>query len=114
MAYYRRQYDEPEEYYAYHDIDMHKSQIRRDIQRDNLESYRFVISSPLISKESECVIPGYQNGVKIRLSRVKGDGLVYSPVLTVRNRESVVNEFGLAISPKLSEFVGDIMHIEEV
>lgn len=112
MSFYNYQ-KYPIDYYAYHDIDMHADTIRRSIQRDDMESYRFVISSPLISKESEVVIPGYKDGIKVKLSTVKGDDLIYTKALTVKNLPNIVNEFGLAVNPKLSELNGNIVHVEE-
>lgn len=113
MGYYQRQYQE-EKLYAYHDIDMHADTIRRSIQRDNMESYRYAVCSPLILKESEVVIPGYKDGTKVRLSTVKGDDLIYTKALTVKNLPNIINEFGLAVNPKLSELNGNIVHVEEV
>lgn len=113
MSYYKKWDDELKRYYAYHDIDMHADTIRRSIQRDDMESYRYALCSPLILKESEVVIPGYKDGTKIRLSTVKGDDLVYTKALTVKNLPNIVNEFGLAVNQKLSELDGKIVHIEE-
>lgn len=125
MSFYNYQNDSID-YYAYHDIDMHKEEIKRNIAKDHMENYRYAV---MVRKDildlfelapDQCMLPGYSPMTKIRVNKVFGDSEISSPVLTVIYiSNSIVNEFCIALHPKIQtemglDFDGDIVRIEEV
>ena len=90
-------------YYAYHDIDEHKNQILSQIKYWHMENYRYVILNDNL-KDSEVNLPGYKDGSKIF---VNDTGFI------VNNKESTVNEFGIAMNNKMCKNIKyDIVEVK--
>lgn len=89
--------------YAYQDIDIHKDWILSQIKYWHMENYRYVIPNNNL-KDSEVNLPGYKDGLKIFVNDVK---------FTVNNKESTVNEFGIAMNNKMCKNIKyDIVEVK--
>ena len=88
--------------YAYHDIDEHYYEIKKNLAYsglENPEAYRFVMVSNDV-KDGEINAPGYPDGARVSLHNEVFN--LTSENFIVNNKESKVNDFGVAISSKFA------------